>query len=167
MRTAVGYMGGSVKNPTYEQVCTGRDRPCGGGAGDLRSCRRSAYQQLLDIFWSVHYPTQLNRQGPDIGPNYRSVIFYQTPEQGKIARASKIDVETSGRFGSGKIVTQIQPAGAFYRAEDYHQQYLQKRAAGAAISDLFSGNTSPQFLFTGPGYSLAWTCPEPSSSSQP
>jgi peptide-methionine (S)-S-oxide reductase len=130
IRTAVGYMGGSVKNPTYEQVCTGET----GHAEVVQVTYDPAmisYQQLLDIFWSVHNPTQLNRQGPDIGPNYRSVIFYHDPEQGPIARKSKNDVETSGRFGFGKVVTQIQPAGEFYRAEEYHQQYFAKRGGGS------------------------------------
>jgi peptide-methionine (S)-S-oxide reductase len=130
IRTAVGYMGGSVKAPTYEQVCTGET----GHAEVVQVTYDPAvisYQQLLDIFWSVHDPTQLNRQGPDLGPNYRSVIFYHDPEQGKIARKSKNDVETSGRFGFGKVVTQIQPAGEFYRAEEYHQQYFAKRGGGS------------------------------------
>ncbi|MDD4137453.1 MAG: peptide-methionine (S)-S-oxide reductase MsrA [Methanoregula sp.] len=124
--TAVGYMGGLLKNPTYEQVCTGET----GHAEVVQvTCdpAKISYQQLLDIFWSIHNPTQLNGQGPDIGPNYRSVIFYHDPEQGTIARRSKFDMETSGRFGFGKIVTLIQPAGVFYRAEEYHQQYFAKR----------------------------------------
>jgi peptide-methionine (S)-S-oxide reductase len=129
VKTAVGYMGGSVKNPTYEQVCTGET-----GHAEVVQVTydpaKISYQQLLDIFWSVHNPTQLNRQGPDIGTNYRSVIFYHDPEQGKIARKSKNDVETSGRFGFGKVVTQIQPAGEFYRAGEYHQQYFAKKGGG-------------------------------------
>jgi peptide-methionine (S)-S-oxide reductase len=129
VKTAAGYMGGTVKNPAYEQVCSGET-----GHAEVVQVTydpaKISYRQLLDIFWSVHNPTQLNRQGPDIGPNYRSVIFYHDPEQGKIARKSKIDVETSGRFGFGKVVTQIQPAGEFYRAEEYHQQYFAKRGRG-------------------------------------
>jgi len=127
--TAVGYMGGFVKDPSYEQVCTGET----GHAEVVQVTydpRRVSYEQLLDIFWSVHDPTQLNRQGPDVGPNYRSVIFYHDSEQGNLARRSKLEVEVSGRFGFGKIVTIIQPAGAFYRAEEYHQQYFAKKGGG-------------------------------------
>jgi peptide-methionine (S)-S-oxide reductase len=123
--TAVGYMGGSVKNPTYEQVCTGET----GHAEVVQVTYDPAkvtYGQLLEVFWSVHNPTQLNRQGPDVGPNYRSVIFYHDAEQAKIARKAKEDLMVSGRFGFGKIVTTIQPAPEFYRAEEYHQQYFEK-----------------------------------------
>lgn len=127
--TAAGYMGGFVRDPGYEQVCTG-----GTGHAEVVQVTYDpaaiTYAQLLDIFWSVHDPTQLNRQGPDIGPNYRSVIFYHTPEQRAIARKSKADIETSGRFGFGKIVTLIQPAGPFYPAEKEHQRYFAKRGGG-------------------------------------
>lgn len=126
LETAAGYMGGFVRNPTYEQVCTGET-----GHAEVVQVTfdpaRISYQQLLDHFWSIHDPTQLNRQGPDIGPNYRSVIFYHTPEQAKAARESKSRIESSGRFGFGKIVTQILPAGDFWRAEEYHQQYVARR----------------------------------------
>ena len=129
LSTAVGYMGGTLKNPSYEQVCTGET-----GHAEVVQVTydpaRVSYRQLLDIFWSIHDPTQLNRQGPDFGPNYRSVIFYHDAEQAKIARKSKNDLEVSGRFGFGKIVTLIQPAGEFYRAEEYHQQYFYKRGGG-------------------------------------
>lgn len=123
--TAVGYMGGTVKNPTYEQVCTGET----GHAEVVQVTYDPAkvtYKQLLDVFWSVHNPTQLNRQGPDVGPNYRSVIFYHDAEQAKIARKDKEDQGVSGRFGFGKIVTVIQPASGFFRAEEYHQRYVEK-----------------------------------------
>ena len=127
--TAVGYMGGTLKNPSYEQVCTGET-----GHAEVVQVTydpaKVSFPQLLDIFWSIHNPTQLNRQGPDFGPNYRSVIFYHDAEQAKIARKSKNDMEVSGRFGFGKIVTLIQPAGEFYRAEEYHQQYFFKRGGG-------------------------------------
>jgi len=123
--TAAGYMGGTVRNPTYEQVCTGET-----GHAEVVQVTydpaRVTYGQLLDVFWSVHNPTQLNRQGPDIGPNYRSVIFYHDTEQAKAARASKEELAISGRFGFAKIVTIIQPAAEFYRAEEYHQQYFEK-----------------------------------------
>jgi peptide-methionine (S)-S-oxide reductase len=123
--TAVGYMGGSVKNPTYEQVCTGET----GHAEVVQVTYNPAvisYEELLAVFWSVHNPTQLNRQGPDIGSNYRSVIFYHDADQGRIARKSKETMQLSGKFGFGKIVTIIQPAPEFWRAEDYHQQYFEK-----------------------------------------
>ena len=128
--TTAGYSGGSAATATYDQVTTET-------TGHAESVRvvydpsRITYGKLLQIFFSVvHDPTQLNRQGPDTGPNYRSVIFYHGPDQGKIARASKVDAETSGRFGFGKIITAIQPAGEFYRAEEYHQQYFAKRGGG-------------------------------------
>ncbi len=127
--TAVGYMGGTVKDPTYEQVCTGET----GHAEVVQVTYDPAvveYDELLDVFWSIHDPTQLNRQGPDYGPNYRSVIFYHDREQAKAARKAKDDLVLSGRFGFGKIVTIIQPAAPFYRAEDYHQRYFKKRGSG-------------------------------------
>jgi peptide-methionine (S)-S-oxide reductase len=123
--TAVGYMGGSFKNPTYKEVCTGQT-----GHAEVVQVTydplRVTYEQLLDVFWSVHDPTQLNRQGPDIGTNYRSVIFYHDAEQGRIARKSKESLEASGRFRFGKIMTQVMPAPEFYRAEEYHQHYYRK-----------------------------------------
>ena len=127
--TAAGYMGGWVKNPTYEQVCTGET----GHAEVVRVTYDPAkvtYPELLTVFFSIHDPTQLNRQGPDIGPNYRSVIFFHDADQGIIARRSKLDIELSGRFGSRRIMTAIQPAGPFYRAEEYHQQYFARRGGG-------------------------------------
>jgi len=123
--TAAGYMGGWVKNPSYEQVCTGET----GHAEVVRVTYDPAkvtYSELLTVFFSVHDPTQLNRQGPDIGPNYRSVIFYHDPDQAKEARQAKEDLALSGRFGFGKIVTIIQPASDFWRAEDYHQRYHER-----------------------------------------
>ena len=123
--TAAGYMGGTVKNPTYEQVCTGET----GHAEVVQVTYDPAkvrYEDLLGVFWRIHNPTQLNRQGPDIGSNYRSVIFYHDPEQGRLARQSKEEMQISGRFGFGRIVTAIQPATEFWRAEEYHQQYFEK-----------------------------------------
>jgi len=129
--TAAGYMGGSVKNPGYEQVCSGET-----GHAEVVQVTydpsRVTYDALLSVFWSIHNPTQLNRQGPDMGSNYRSVIFYHDAEQGRTARRSKEDLEVSGRFGFGKIVTAIQPATEFYRAEEYHQQYLSKHGGHGA-----------------------------------
>jgi peptide-methionine (S)-S-oxide reductase len=123
--TAVGYMGGSLKNPSYEQVCSGET----GHAEVVQVTYDPAvvsFDELLTVFWSIHDPTQLNRQGPDFGSNYRSVIFYHNPEQAVVARKSKESVQVSGRFGFGKIVTQILPASEFWRAEEYHQQYFEK-----------------------------------------
>ncbi len=123
--TEVGYMGGTLKNPTYEDVCTGKT----GHAEVVRISYdpvKVTYEQLLDVFWSVHDPTQLNRQGPDIGTNYRSVVFYYDAEQGRIARKSKENLEASGVFRFGKIMTAIMPAQEFFRAEEYHQHYYEK-----------------------------------------
>lgn len=123
--TEAGYMGGTLKNPTYEDVCTGTT----GHAEVVQVTydpEKVSYGHLLEIFWSVHDPTQLNRQGPDIGTNYRSVIFYHDSEQGKIARKSKENLEVSGKFGFGRIMTTILPAPEFYRAEEYHQHYHKK-----------------------------------------
>lgn len=130
LETAVGYMGGFTRNPTYEQVCTGET-----GHTEVVQVTfdpaKVSYRQLLAIFWSIHDPTQLNRQGPDIGPNYRSVIFYHNAEQAEIARQSKEEIGNSGRFGFGRIVTRILPATVFYRAEEYHQQYFAKQGGGS------------------------------------
>jgi peptide-methionine (S)-S-oxide reductase len=123
--TAVGYMGGTLKNPSYKDVCTGQT----GHAEVVQVTYEPSivsYEQLLDVFWSVHDPTQLNRQGPDKGTNYRSVIFYHDAEQGRIARRSKEIIEASGAFRSGNIMTVIIPAPEFYRAEEYHQHYYKK-----------------------------------------
>jgi peptide-methionine (S)-S-oxide reductase len=123
--TAAGYMGGTTKNPTYEQVCTG-----GTGHAEVVQVtydpEQVTYDELLSVFWTIHNPTQLNRQGPDVGSNYRSVIFYHDAEQGKQARKSRDDLQVSGRLGFGKVVTVIQPAVEFWRAEEYHQQYFEK-----------------------------------------
>lgn len=130
--TEVGYMGGTLKNPTYKDVCTGQT----GHAEVVQVTydpQKVSYEQLLDLFWSIHDPTQLNRQGPDIGTNYRSVIFYHDAEQGKIARKSKEAMEVSGAFGFGKIMTAIQPAAEFYRAEEYHQHYYKKHGGSCEI----------------------------------
>jgi|SRR5437762_5828521 len=123
--TAVGYEGGSLSNPTYHDVCTDRT----GHAETVEveyDPAQVSYEQLLDIFWNNHNPTTLNRQGPDFGSQYRSAIFYHTPEQLEIAQASKERLSQSGKF-KRPIVTQIVPAATFYHAEEYHQRYLQKR----------------------------------------
>jgi peptide-methionine (S)-S-oxide reductase len=122
--TTVGYSGGSFKNPTYEDVCSHTT-----GHAEVVEVEydpaKISYNQLLDAFWKCHNPTTLNRQGPDIGDQYRSVIFYHTPEQKSLATSSKEKLDASGQYKK-PIVTQIQPAPEFYRAEEYHQQYLEK-----------------------------------------
>ncbi len=127
--TAVGYSGGSLDNPTYEDVCTDRTGHAEVVEVDYDPSRVS-YDTLLDVFWNGHNPTQLNRQGPDVGTQYRSVIFFHTPEQETAARASKQRLDESRRFGR-PIVTEISPAERFWRAEEYHQRYLDKRGLGS------------------------------------
>jgi peptide-methionine (S)-S-oxide reductase len=122
---AVGYTGGTLENPSYQDVCTGRTGHAEAVLVDFDPAKVS-YQQLLDVFWSSHDPTQLNRQGPDVGTQYRSVIFYHDPEQLAQAEESKAKLESSGRFRR-PIATQIVPAAPFFRAEEYHQRYLEKR----------------------------------------
>lgn len=122
---AVGYLGGTLANPTYKDVCSGKT-----GHAEVVEVQfdpaEVSYNHLLDVFWENHNPTTLNRQGPDVGTQYRSAIFHHTPEQRTAAIASKERVQASGRF-SRPIVTEITPASTFYVAEDYHQQYLEKR----------------------------------------
>ena len=124
LATAVGYSGGRQENPTYESVCSGRT----GHAETVEveyDPSKASYEQLLDVFWENHDPTTLNRQGPDVGEQYRSAIFFHTPEQEASAVASKERLEKSGRY-KRPIVTEIKPASTFYRAEEYHQRYLEK-----------------------------------------
>jgi peptide-methionine (S)-S-oxide reductase len=123
--TSVGYLGGTMRNPSYRDVCSGRT----GHAEVVRVAydpARISYNDLLRVFWENHDPTTLNRQGPDVGAQYRSAIFYHTPEQQAAAAASKAQLDASGRFRRA-IVTEITPASDFYPAEEYHQQYLEKR----------------------------------------
>jgi peptide-methionine (S)-S-oxide reductase len=123
--TAVGYAGGQTPNPSYEQVCTGRT----GHAEAVEiefDPQEVTYEQLLDAFWQNHDPTQRNRQGPDVGTQYRSAILYHTSEQQAAATASRQRLAESGKL-SRPIATEIVPASEFYRAEEYHQQYLEKR----------------------------------------
>jgi peptide-methionine (S)-S-oxide reductase len=125
VETAVGYEGGALLNPTYRDVCTDRT-----GHAEVVQVEydpeRISYDELLNVFWENHNPTTLNRQGPDSGTQYRSVIFYHTPEQAATAQASKEQLQTSGRY-KRPVVTQIVEAQPFYRAEEYHQKYLAKR----------------------------------------
>ncbi len=121
-----GYTGGTLTNPSYEDVCTGTT----GHAETVQVTYDPAqvsYDGLLKVFWENHDPTTKNRQGPDIGTQYRSVIFYHSPEQKKSAEESKVALQQSPRFGGKEIVTEISPAETFYPAEEYHQQYLRKR----------------------------------------
>jgi peptide-methionine (S)-S-oxide reductase len=122
--TAAGYEGGTKPNPTYEEVCSH-----GTGHAEVVEVDFDpdvvGYNTLLDVFWNNHDPTTLNRQGPDVGTQYRSVIFYHDEEQKELAERSRQIADQSGRF-KRPIVTQIVPASAFYRAEEYHQQYLEK-----------------------------------------
>jgi peptide-methionine (S)-S-oxide reductase len=123
--TAVGFMGGKVDNPTYKQVCYENT-----GHAEVVHLTydpaRVSYEKLLDVFWSIHDPTQVNRQGPDFGTQYRTAIFFHSPEQEAAARASKQRLDASGRLRR-PVATVIEPAGAFWRAEEYHQRYLEKR----------------------------------------
>jgi peptide-methionine (S)-S-oxide reductase len=123
--TRAGYTGGNSVNPTYQDVCTDRTGHAEAVEVDYDPAKLS-YDKLLEVFWENHDPTQLNRQGPDFGSQYRSGIFFHTPEQEVAAKASKEQLEKSHRCTKA-IVTQIVPATTFYEAEDYHQQYLEKR----------------------------------------
>jgi len=127
--TTVGYMGGTLKNPTYDDVCTDKT-----GHAEVVEIiydpGKISYEALLNVFWDIHDPTTKNRQGPDIGTQYRSVIFYYTLEQKAMAEASKKNLEQSKKYKK-KIVTEISKAPAFYPAEEYHQQYLAKHGLAA------------------------------------
>lgn len=125
---AVGFMGGRVANPSYERVCAG-------DTGHVEVCQVTydpsvvSYEQLLEKFWEIHDPTQVNRQGPDVGSQYRSVIFTHTPEQAAAASTSKEALEQSKKFKKS-IATSIEPADPFSRAEEYHQRYVEKHGSG-------------------------------------
>lgn len=127
--TMVGYTGGWFENPTYRDVCTHKT----GHAEAVQvqfDPNEVSYEQLLDIFWSIHDPTTKNRQGPDIGSQYRSMIVYHSLEQQLLAKKSKEDLERSRMFKGRNIVTEILPASTFYKGEEYHQKYYQKRRRG-------------------------------------
>lgn len=126
--TAVGFMGGSKDNPSYQEVCTDRT----GHAEVVQVTFEPAtvtYVQLLKVFWEVHDPTQLNRQGPDVGTQYRSAIFFHSEQQKTAAEAALRELEASGAY-TEPVATEIVPAGTFWRAEEYHQRYLEKRGLG-------------------------------------
>lgn len=122
----VGYSGGQTKAPTYKDVCTDKTGHAEAVLVEYDPAQVT-YEQLLDAFWAMHDPTTPNRQGPDAGSQYRSAIFYHSQEQQKAAQASKERLAKSAKFKGRKIVTEIVPAGDFYRAEEYHQRYLEKQ----------------------------------------
>lgn len=126
--TEVGYRGGHTENPTYQDVCSDET-----GHAEVVEVTfdpaKVSYEQLLNVFWQLHDPTQVNRQGPDFGTQYRTAIFFHTPEQETIAKKSREKQEGSGKFRP--LATEIVPAGKFSRAEEYHQKYLQKRGAAS------------------------------------
>ncbi len=129
LKTTIGYIGGHTENPTYEEVCTDK-------TGHVEALQLEydpsiiSYEKLLEVFWKNHDPTTENRQGPNVGSQYRSVIFYHTPEQKLIAEKSKEQLELGDIYGRKDIVTEILPATIFYPAEDYHQKYLAKHGLG-------------------------------------
>ena len=128
----VGYTGGHFTNPTYEDVCA--DKTGHTEAIQIEYDQTEvSYEKLLDVFWSIHNPTTLNRQGPDIGSQYRSMISFHSPEQEQIARTSKEFLEKSRKF-KNKIVTEIVPASTFYKAEEYHQKYYMKMGGGSCYT---------------------------------
>lgn len=126
---AAGYSGGHTPNPTYKDVCSHTT----GHAEVVQVTfdpQKISYGQLLDVFWQIHNPTQVNRQGPDVGTQYRSAIFVHSPEQQAVAEKSKAALAASGKF-QRPIATEITTAGPFYRAEEYHQKYLEKHGAAS------------------------------------
>ncbi len=123
--TSVGYIGGELPNPTYEQVCTDKTGHAEAVEVDYDPGEIS-FEELLDVFWSNHNPTTLNRQGPDVGIQYRSAIFYHDEKQKTIAESSKQSLEKSDKYDD-PIVTEIVPAPTFYKAEEYHQKYFKKQ----------------------------------------
>jgi len=130
--TTVGYLGGDLDNPSYQDICTGRT-----GHAEVVEVtfdpEQTDFSALLEVFWQSHDPTTLNRQGPDVGSQYRSAIFFHDEEQRSLAEASKEALTADGRFAR-PIVTEITPATAFFRAEEYHQQYLEKQGRASYLS---------------------------------
>ena len=125
VNATVGYIGGTVKSPSYENVCTDETGHAEAVLVEFNP-KQVTYEELLDVFWKMHDPTQLNRQEPDIGTQYRSAIFYHNEKQKRIAMQSKKKLEQSKKF-SKPIATVIAPASGFYKAEEHHQRYLEKR----------------------------------------
>jgi peptide-methionine (S)-S-oxide reductase len=132
LATEVGYMGGRTESPSYEEVCTDTT-----GHAEVTQVEfdpeRVSYEDLLEVFWGAHDPTQVNRQGPDVGTQYRTAIFTHDEEQ---AIAAKASLEQAQPRFSRPIATEIVPAGPFWRAEDYHQRYLEKRGMASCTVDL-------------------------------
>ena len=130
LSTQVGYIGGQTDEPNYEEVCRK-------GTGHAEAVEITfdpaiiSYEALLATFWKIHNPTQLNRQGPDVGDQYRSAVFYHNTAQKELAETTRQDTETSKIWGDAPIVTQIAEAGRFWRAEEYHQQYVEKKGGGS------------------------------------
>jgi peptide-methionine (S)-S-oxide reductase len=126
---AAGYSGGRTENPSYQDVCTDTT-----GHAEVVQVTfdpaKLSYEQLLDVFWTIHDPTQVNRQGPDFGKQYRTAIFFHSPEQEATAKKSKQALEASGKLRR-PVATEITAAGPFWRAEEYHQRYLEKRGAAS------------------------------------
>ncbi|MBI4085642.1 MAG: peptide-methionine (S)-S-oxide reductase MsrA [Candidatus Liptonbacteria bacterium] len=127
--TAVGYAGGTFENPAYEDVCGGKTGHAESVLVEYDSSEIT-YEELLKVFWEIHDPTTPNRQGPDVGNQYRSVIFFHDLEQKATAEKSKTELQLSKRYAS-QVVTEIVPASTFYRAEEYHQQYIKKQGRSA------------------------------------
>ncbi len=134
VETAVGYTGGTKDNPTYEQVCTGST----GHAEAVEVTydpERVSYDDLLNVFWSNHNPTTKNRQGWDVGSQYRSAVFFHSPEQQAAAEVSKEEIQ-AGLHWPKKVVTEIEPASTFWRAEEYHQRYFEKTGRSSCTVEL-------------------------------
>ena len=126
IETAVGFTGGSAENPSYKDVCrknTGHAEVCQVEFDP----KKVSYEKLLEVFWNVHDPTQMNRQGPDVGDQYRSVVFYHDEKQKDAAFKMKAILQKSEKYKDKKIVTEIEKSKTFYRAEEYHQRYLEKK----------------------------------------
>jgi len=126
LRTTVGYTGGDKSYPTYSEVCTGTTHHAEAVLVEYDPSQTS-YEDLLNVFWNIHDPTTVNRQGPDVGEQYRSAIFYHNERQRDLATKSRDRLRDSDRFRNRTVVTQIVPAAEFWMAEEYHQKYLQKR----------------------------------------
>ena len=133
-RTAAGYTGGSLSNPSYQEVCTDTTGHAEAVLVEFDSTKVS-YEELLDVFWKSHDPTQLNRQGPDVGSQYRTGIFFYSEDQEKAAIASR---DAAQAHFKRPIVTEIKPAGDFYEAEEYHQRYLEKKGLASCTVELAS-----------------------------